>query len=327
VNNPCLPLVKQDRAFIIDYSNCPIRFSCEAGSTKFNASQPDFMTALAPMGEADVKFLRWAELFQGDILAHSVDGDFIPIALIRYESNKKKAPEEQPYRLALYRLKCRLPEQCPKPGSKRKSSEAAAPARKKNPREFEYVNIPALYEGLCKSSTLTSSMNLVAVMIGLSGTDFTRGIPQIGPSTLWSMLNQNKSIFKGLLQSFDEENTCLAVEDACNRVAAPIYASKYASHMQNHTSSKDINIVMSTLKGSRTLSEKTKKDLPSPMRLRTTFKNINWLLQYWQCRDPSKKAEEGQWDYGACFPDPIHQDYGFSVHASYPGKVVWMDEL
>jgi hypothetical protein len=322
----------KDRAFIIDYSNCPIRFACEAGSTSFSASQPDFMTSLAPMGEADVKFLRWAELFQGDILAYSVDGDFIPIALIRYERNRRNIEGGIPYRLALYRLKCRLPEK-KLSGTKRTSVEpptTTTTIKKKNAREYEYVNIPLLYEGLCHKSTLTTDMNLVAVMIALSGTDFTRSMPQIGPSTLWSMLNQNKDIFKGLLKSFDHENKCLIIEEACNRVAAPIYASKYASHMQNQTSSKDITVVTSMLKGSRSLSEKTKNDIPSPLRLQTTFKNINWLLQYWQCRDPVKREAEGDessiWDYSSCYPDPIHEDYGFSTHKSCKGRVVWSDE-
>ena len=61
---PMLPSDK-DRALIIDYSSCPIRFVCPAGSTKFSIKdRPDFMTDMPPMGEADVKFLRWAELFK-----------------------------------------------------------------------------------------------------------------------------------------------------------------------------------------------------------------------------------------------------------------------
>lgn len=39
---------------------------------------------LAPLGEADVKFVRYADLFQR-LMVDSIDGDSIPIALVHHE--------------------------------------------------------------------------------------------------------------------------------------------------------------------------------------------------------------------------------------------------
>jgi hypothetical protein len=39
---------------------------------------------LAPLGEADVKFVRYADLFQR-LMVDSIDGDSIPIALMHHE--------------------------------------------------------------------------------------------------------------------------------------------------------------------------------------------------------------------------------------------------
>ena len=47
-------------------------------------------------------------------------------------------------------------------------------------------------------------------------------------------------------------------------------------------------MALGVLKAS-SLSEKTKNDLPSPMRVDVTFRNINWLLHYWQCVPPVQR--------------------------------------
>ena len=39
---------------------------------------------LPPMGENDIKFTRFCEMY-GDCVAHSVDGDYLPIALMEHE--------------------------------------------------------------------------------------------------------------------------------------------------------------------------------------------------------------------------------------------------
>jgi hypothetical protein len=340
-----LPSAPYDRALIIDYSSCPIRFACQAHSIQFEKQlKPDFMTSMAPLGEADVKFLRWAELFGGDIVAHSVDGDFIPISLIRCEQNKLRCDEDTgtvSYKIALHRLKYRMPETGP---AKKKLKQDGGKVQMPK-REFEYVNVSQLFA--CMHSCMTSLscspvlpaasasqqqgdnpvhyMKILASLIALSGTDFTRGLPHMSPVSTWAMLAQDKPIFQGLLRSYQEQSSCFNVEQACNWIVARIYANKYEQHIKSLTTSQrqDIRLVLGCLQKSK-LSDKTKKELPSVERIETTFRNINWLLQYWMCKDPLP-LEDGQgWDYSSCFPDPICDEYGFKVVPN-TGKVAWLD--
>lgn len=61
--SPMAPDKTLDRKLVIDYSGCPIQFTCPAGSAAFE-KQPVYLSELPPLGEADVKYLRWAQHFQ-----------------------------------------------------------------------------------------------------------------------------------------------------------------------------------------------------------------------------------------------------------------------
>lgn len=224
VLSKCLEQEQSEKSFsrklVLDYSGCPIQFTCPAGSLAFE-KQPVYLTDIPSLGEADIKYLRWAHVFQvgraerglafqamkrqcwlvqGNIIAHSVDGDFIPIALI----HREMTPATLPYRVALYRLKYNAPGSSNKnkklasgqmqlTGRKRKSdgkmemaASATAPAstQSNSKREYEYVDIHALYDGLCHvldqnvpellQGKSPFYMRMIALLIGLSGTDFSR---------------------------------------------------------------------------------------------------------------------------------------------------------
>lgn len=251
-----MPSATTDRALIIDYSSCPIRFCMPQGMTgaQLASVKPEFMTGLPPMGEADVKFLRWAELFRGDILAHSVDGDFIPISLIRHEQNMLATKEEEPlgYRIILHRLKYKMPSSAqPAEGSGKKGK--GQPHQSKAKREYEYVHIADLYASMQdvfssialehskkspfdKSSALTEGrhyMKLLAILIGLSGTDFTRSLPHISPPTMWSMVCKDKSVTDALFACFKQDSGQLDIEAACNLLISRMYCIKFATHVKN----------------------------------------------------------------------------------------------
>lgn len=355
-----------DRALIIDYSSCPIRFVCRAGTNQFEKHEPDFMTFLPPLGEADIKFLRWAELFKGDILAHSVDGDFIPIALIRYEQLRHAIENEEEtctcYNIALHRLRYKMPEE------KKKQKQDKETKKKQGGREYEYVNIAELYKGLktamscmlsrkqgghsfslpakrlCSSMTEEDDtdenqhqffMRLIAVLIGLCGTDFSRSLPHISPPTMWNMLQEDRSMLPALMRSYKPEAGYLNVQEACNSVVAKMYCAKFPQHLGMLTPAQrsSMQLVLSTLKDEKKskLSEKTRGQLPLPKRIDTTFRNINWLLQYWLCKDPVPFPHEEagtqknkEWDYSKCFPNPISQEFGFVLKSN--GKVAWLDD-
>jgi hypothetical protein len=56
------------------------------------------------MGENDTKFTRFCPMY-GDTIAHSVDSDYIPIALIEHEKQVNLlGPKKDPVKIAIYRL-------------------------------------------------------------------------------------------------------------------------------------------------------------------------------------------------------------------------------
>ena len=417
------------RSFVIDYTGCPIMFQAGPGVDSFRGCKPTFLVDLPPMGEADIKYLRWAEHFRGDMIAYSIDGDFIPIALMSYEGKMLKlreqhkrnqqavspspsaAPLDIPvHNIAIYRIKYKSPAAvaaCPqdrlqskiaivpcKKGGKRGarlalamptlgskagshsaagSSSSSAGDRPAPTREFEYVNVPKLYLALrnafasfapaCKREPLHHYhyMRMLAVLVGLGGTDFSRNLPYVGPATLWGMLSSHPSVFSSLLRSYNPLEGLTDAESACNMLASSIYTCKFATHFKNAPSPAASCLALSSKAGKRTrvdsededeegafhdvmqvlrlshLSEKTKRDLPSLARVHATFKNINWLLQYWTCTPPTKKSDINTeddfhsssgtavtpsciWDYSACYPDPVCKEYGFKYKKQSASK-------
>ena len=184
---------------------------------------------------------------------------------------------------------------------------------------------------------------------------------------MWNMVMEDSDIMSALASSYDPQENAMKVEDACNTLAARqvflawdtvstmhsqhvvcvkcrIYACKFSTHSAA-SSARSLGDMLAALKGpSSKLSEKTRKELPSLERVQTTFRNINWLLQYWMCRPPSFLQDQPcndkdkqqllhkrqtQWDYGVCYPDPISPEFGFAmVQTSEKSSVIkWLDDI
>lgn len=210
---------------IVDYVECPVLFFVEQGEKK---PKFKYLLDVPPLGECDIKFTRWSRHF-GDMVAHSVDGDFVPIALLEYERQVRvlkeggsgsRRPQQRhtAAKLAVFRLEygaaaasaaaAVAPPSSKKqkvgPGGGAASAAAGAepPKSKKRKRTMEYVDIPLLYESLKSAMKQFSNegilrwavprnasarlfgggqkgeslhyMRILASMIGLTGTDFTR---------------------------------------------------------------------------------------------------------------------------------------------------------
>ena len=123
----------------------------------------------------------------GKLMVDSIDGDSIPIALMHHERCLRQAAP--PPMMSVYRLE--LKGNCPVGGIKRTSEDKP----KKTVRSYEYVNIHALYEGL--RETIAQSMGriqmpshagfemaMLIALISLTGTDFSRSLPQLSGSRL-----------------------------------------------------------------------------------------------------------------------------------------------
>jgi hypothetical protein len=170
-------------------------------------------------------------------------------------------------------------------------------------------------------------MKIMACLIGLTGTDFTRSLPQLSPAKIWESLN-NKTVWFGLLRAFDYKTECLLVKDTCDAFVAALYKDNFAKH----THGASLVSVFSSLQSSK-LSDRTKSQLPSVARIETTVKNINWLLLYWNCVPPiSSVVPDTQverdtvpiWDHTGCFPDAVAPEYGFK-RVKKGGAVQWLD--
>jgi hypothetical protein len=152
-----------------------------------------YMTEMPPIGECDIKFTRWYQLY-GDLIAHSVDGDFLPIALMQYERMiKQLGPNEDPPKIGIYRLAYNM-DKVNKPSVSKKlhprddflqKTLGFAPVAKKmnidmhavaidtpadkpkKKRTFEYVDIALLYhvmrkcmEQCCPASVQSSCIDI-----------------------------------------------------------------------------------------------------------------------------------------------------------------------
>ena len=313
------------KRFVIDYTGCPIAFEGCVGSVNFNNCPPKFMTDVPPMGEADIKFLRWSDHFRkADMIAFSIDGDFIPIALIRREQQllrrklwdqeqqqqqqkqpcpeapldaTKKPPSPPPVaNIAIYRIKYRVPGSATAASAPQKCTSISANKRQKlngtgddatkyqnlivqpkgpggslglaappqlvaqsrqetsidnkkercnSVREWEYVDIPKLHAAMQAAFSRMCPMvarnplhkfhymRMLAVLIGLSGTDFSRGLPLVGPGTLWNMLGDGGGVLAALLRAYNLKEGLIDSAAARDGLAACIYMSKFASHFRD----------------------------------------------------------------------------------------------
>ena len=75
--------------------------------------------------------------------------------------------------------------------------------------------------------------------------------------------------------------------------------------------------------------------MPSLMRVEVTLRNINWLLRYWECVQPTsaavpatmeERATVDIWVHSARFPDPISDLYGFRLQGGGSKAVRWLDD-
>lgn len=348
---------------IIDYTECPVVFYIDICSKKVAHK---FITNVPPCGECDIKFTRWGRMF-GDIIAHSVDGDFIPIALMEYEKQVQLAHTK--FNICIYRLEHTIPEEKGvKKGVKRPHEDSILnylipsmsvdkrknnstvdtgggniqkPLQKKK-RTMEYVNIKVLYasmkevlEGTNHGQPGLQHMRILACMIGLTGTDFTRGIPLLGPKTVWEFLvgknpASNVALWGAAAQCYDQCTGQFVPEKTCDDLVSQLYFNKFPKHTR---AGQDMAETMRLLHRS-SLAERSKSQLPSIERVLVTVRNINWLIQYWECRQPSLASpalptnddpvgDSEIWLYSSAYPDPVCEEFGFARLGK--GIVQWWD--
>lgn len=260
---------------------------------------------MLPMGEADVKFCRWSDKFQR-VIIDSIDGDSVPIALMHHETLLQRG--ECPPKVAIYRYEL-LREKKAVPPPKRKADamkEDETPVKaKRAPMSWEYLDVHMLYEVLLdvvrqtvgSENTLPShkghEIRMLIGLITLTGTDFTRHLPQVSGKTVLDML---PSIWMSLAITYDPITKQFKEEQALARLIPKIYSEKFDKHVKS--TSRGYKGVYEDMMRSG-ICKRTKESLASLERMETTVKNCNWVLQYWMCHQegPPHPIESGRFGY------------------------------
>ena len=220
-------------------------------------------------GEADIKFLQWSKKLQMPMIVDAIDGDFVPIALA------SKCSE-----IFIWRYKVL-----------KEVGQGIA---------YEWVDIDSLRAGMNRAFQLMNLKHDVATwpgweldclltLIGLTGTDYTRGLPWVGPKKVWTIV---PSILPTLVLTCLDTSSGFAKvqpEHTASKLYGLIYANVFCNHVKNQGAA--LPCVLREL-GSSKLSIKTKNMLPSYERAFCTAKNINFLLAYWNDLSPDSLAEE-----------------------------------
>ena len=275
---PRLLRLKAGQTLVIDYAGCPVEYSVGEDGQRTRV-----LSDLVPLGEADIKFMRYAEIYR-DLMVDSVDGDSIPIALVYLEScmrdltgGSMRAADLQgaPPRISIYRMTTRLAD------DKKKRKEAGDKRR-----TFEFVNINFLYGQLydifsqCMGRMYSPShaqhlMRMMVVLIGLTGTDFTRSLPQVSGRSVFTFL---PDLFVALIRCYDTMSGQVDVRMGADHLVTGIYGCKFESHLKG--AGAGLEATLRCLQGCK-LSQRTKDSLPSAQVVLCTLKNVNWLLKYW----------------------------------------------
>ena len=302
---PGLLNLRQGQSLIIDYAGAPIEHTPSADGTLISRK----LEHLCPLGEADIKFPRYAEIYR-DLLVDSVDGDSIPIALVHTETAfrdltmgtmRTEDLTSSPPRISIYRITTRVDtdeEPSQSTGKRKKPADSASTGASTTPhpsqpkrakRTFEYVSIPALFSALrtvvaqCLGRAGCPSHNqhyisMLVSLIGLTGTDFSRQLPQVSGKTLFNLL---PDLIASLLISYDPSEGQLNIYQATDRLVAGIYAVKFRTHVTNRPSQSSLKTILATLRASK-LSERTRSFLPTNEQILCTVRNVNWILRYWR---------------------------------------------
>jgi len=268
----------EGKRVIIDYQK-PMEYRMGPEGRIVREEIPEF----EPMGEADVKFTRYADRY-GSLLVDSIDGDSIPISLMHHEMRVRQGgpiPRVCVYRIEINQDKKR---KTPDSGSmEAKKSKAGSDEKnpgavevKKPKRKYEYVDIwklivglkDAIHQGVGRVKLPLHDGHEMAMLISLitlTGTDFSRNLPQISGKTVFSYI---PNIWMTLAMSYDPEKDQFIESDALDRLVPLIYHTKYENHAKSRMG---LATVLGEIQRSK-LSMRSKDSMPSVERVSCTIR-------------------------------------------------------
>lgn len=143
------------------------------------------------------------------------------------------------------------------------------------------------------------------LLMALTGTDFSRQLPQIKPLVLFSGLHTFRKILSKAVNSVD-----LSIDFGFGmQLVAALYHNKFSKHLPTRPPSLDMTLKVLTRSK---LSKSTIERLPTQAFVNTCLKNASFVLRYWT--QP----------INAVFTEETMPTFGFTRAVS--GLVVWEDE-
>lgn len=272
-----------EQSLVIDYYGTPKEYTLKADSENGYTLHAVELETLLPLGEADVKFTRYASS-QAPLMVDAVDGDYVPIALLCTES----AVEHEP-NIEIRRLKMHV--------------DATDEKRAGKARVYEFVNIRLLRKKMASELNRRTglprhrAMQLLAFLIGLTGTDFSRGLPLLGARFIWAHVADGRPRhIKHIISENTENGTPTIDKAAAIAFIAELYEDKFKKHCSPCRQYKDL---YNNLQSSK-LATRTRDMIPKPHAVDVTARNITWVLHYWSCENSE-------------YEDPVDPRYGY-VH-------------
>jgi hypothetical protein len=234
--------------------------------------------------------MRYGSLF-GDILVESVDSDVLLIAMLQLQRTHFK------HRVYVRRYATRSIEEPATAGGKRAAGtdakkgtgKDAAPRRG---REYEIVDVCALLQMLHAAvrqavgpevTLPTHHMTHIIVVLGLlTGSDYNRKLPLVGPRHLWEQLGE---LVPMLLMSSNagtnEPELRIEPELWLDVFMKHVYCQKFAKHVRGLREDATFAETIDALRSSA-LADRTKALLPRPEQAACTLRNILWVIEYWK---------------------------------------------
>jgi hypothetical protein len=282
---------------------------------------PSVVGGLEPMGESDVKYARYVDMF-GNALVHAIDGDYLAIALLYYcmhgikddnkififrqlSSLKSKKSGAQPAK----KLKnvdgfgdvgigfcdgCDLDTDGVVEGvcdglGKRKQPQQ--PLKKKEAAVKGWVDMQMLFVTIANCVfqnfsdgrpvnietqipfTNGDAVHSAVILMLSAGTDFSRGLPFLGPKTIWDTLPSLSDVLLRAASCDVDEGLWV------DGVVAKLYKTSYVRHLPANCLTLT-SILKHLMKSS--LSSTTKSKLPTQLQVETSIKNVKWVVRYWK---------------------------------------------
>lgn len=242
---------------------------------------PPLLSATPPprRGECDIKAFAYANCNE-PLLIHSTDGDFVPISLLQIE-RALNAGEPVP-RAMLYRMSTNV---------------AGLGEKRKHGREFEFVDMNALYAFLQTEFKTSHPARAFATLVACTGCDFTMNLPQLGPTRLWT----HRHLLTAQLDAG-------VSTDSIGGMMAHAYAQTFllrarVKSLPRLCPAGSLSAVLSNIKSSSQIAQRVRDSMWSASRAEAHAHNVLWTLYYWTLLHECPEPVSG--DFGYCVVDGL----------------------